>query len=203
MCEFFFQFQVLFWKVPTGSLMTRSASLMLMAQSSSSRYRQKRRRNVFFCHCTLFNRSWRHSQDPKCLPVSLLSLLTFSRHHFIHVFLHVFNRKYSDLFPDLCAESSLEKKRSSHENTDWKHQQWLAGTVRLALAEFFRVFLIVLVVLYASEDTETMAFFVKKKKFKFQTHLTLEELTAVPFVNGVLFCKMRLLDGDFVATSSR
>uniref|UniRef100_A0A672YIS8 Family with sequence similarity 102 member Aa n=1 Tax=Sphaeramia orbicularis TaxID=375764 RepID=A0A672YIS8_9TELE len=48
-----------------------------------------------------------------------------------------------------------------------------------------------------------MAFFVKKKKFKFQTHLTLEELTAVPFVNGVLFCKLRLLEGDFVATSSR
>ncbi|KAI4820688.1 hypothetical protein KUCAC02_028659, partial [Chaenocephalus aceratus] len=41
-----------------------------------------------------------------------------------------------------------------------------------------------------------MAFFVKKKKFKFQTQLTLEELTAVAFVNGVLFCKMRLLDGD-------
>uniref|UniRef100_A0A8C2XB64 Estrogen-induced osteoclastosis regulator 1 n=1 Tax=Cyclopterus lumpus TaxID=8103 RepID=A0A8C2XB64_CYCLU len=48
-----------------------------------------------------------------------------------------------------------------------------------------------------------MAFFVKKKKFKFQTQLTLEELSAVPFVNGVLFCKMRLLEGDFVATSSR
>ncbi|XP_056275165.1 early estrogen-induced gene 1 protein [Pseudoliparis swirei] len=48
-----------------------------------------------------------------------------------------------------------------------------------------------------------MAFFVKKKKFKFQTQFTLEELTAVPFVNGVLFCKMRLLEGDFVATSSR
>ncbi|XP_062237326.1 early estrogen-induced gene 1 protein [Platichthys flesus] len=48
-----------------------------------------------------------------------------------------------------------------------------------------------------------MAFFVKKKKFKFQTHLTLEELTAVPFVNGVLFCKLRLLEGDFAATSSR
>lgn len=48
-----------------------------------------------------------------------------------------------------------------------------------------------------------MAFFVKKKKFKFQTHLTLEELTAVPFVNGVLFCKLRLLEGDFVGTSSR
>ncbi|CAL8293893.1 protein FAM102A [Gadus morhua] len=48
-----------------------------------------------------------------------------------------------------------------------------------------------------------MAFFVKKKKFKFQTQLTLEELTAVPFVNGVLFCKLRLLEGEFVATSSR
>ncbi|KAM8885609.1 early estrogen-induced gene 1 protein isoform 2-T2 [Spinachia spinachia] len=48
-----------------------------------------------------------------------------------------------------------------------------------------------------------MAFFGKKKKFKFQTQLTLEELSAVPFVNGVLFCKIRLLDGDFAATSSR
>uniref|UniRef100_A0A3P8W5N4 Estrogen-induced osteoclastosis regulator 1 n=1 Tax=Cynoglossus semilaevis TaxID=244447 RepID=A0A3P8W5N4_CYNSE len=48
-----------------------------------------------------------------------------------------------------------------------------------------------------------MSFLVKKKKFKFQTQLTLEELTAVPFVNGVLFCKLRMLDGDFVATSSR
>ncbi|KAM9821637.1 early estrogen-induced gene 1 protein-like isoform X1 [Syngnathus typhle] len=48
-----------------------------------------------------------------------------------------------------------------------------------------------------------MAFFAKKKKFKFQTHLTLEELSAVPFVNGLLFCKVRLLDGDFVASSSR
>ena len=44
----------------------------------------------------------------------------------------------------------------------------------------------------------------KKKKFKFQTTFTLEELTAVPFVNGVLFCKVRLLDGgDFVSLSSR
>uniref|UniRef100_A0A9J8BAI7 Estrogen-induced osteoclastosis regulator 1 n=1 Tax=Cyprinus carpio carpio TaxID=630221 RepID=A0A9J8BAI7_CYPCA len=49
-----------------------------------------------------------------------------------------------------------------------------------------------------------MAFLVKKKKFKFQTLVTLEELTAVPFVNGVLFCKIRLLDGgDFTASSSR
>ncbi|XP_036040568.1 protein FAM102A isoform X1 [Onychomys torridus] len=49
-----------------------------------------------------------------------------------------------------------------------------------------------------------MAFLMKKKKFKFQTTFTLEELTAVPFVNGVLFCKVRLLDGgDFVSLSSR
>ncbi|XP_075434625.1 early estrogen-induced gene 1 protein isoform X1 [Ascaphus truei] len=49
-----------------------------------------------------------------------------------------------------------------------------------------------------------MAFLTKKKKFKFQTSFTLEELTAVPFVNGVLFCKVRLLDGgDFVNLSTR
>ncbi|KAL0965152.1 hypothetical protein UPYG_G00277450 [Umbra pygmaea] len=49
-----------------------------------------------------------------------------------------------------------------------------------------------------------MAFLIKKKKFKFQIHFTLEELTAVPFVNGVLFCKIRLLDGgDFAISSSR
>ncbi|XP_061836635.1 early estrogen-induced gene 1 protein-like [Nerophis lumbriciformis] len=49
-----------------------------------------------------------------------------------------------------------------------------------------------------------MYLFVKKKKFKFQVRFTLEELTAVPFVNGVLFCKIRLLDGgDFAILSSR
>ncbi|XP_043914614.1 protein FAM102A [Protopterus annectens] len=49
-----------------------------------------------------------------------------------------------------------------------------------------------------------MAFLMKKKKFKFLINLTLEELTAVPFVNGVLFCKIRLLDGgDFTDLSSR
>ncbi|XP_045923160.1 protein FAM102A [Micropterus dolomieu] len=50
----------------------------------------------------------------------------------------------------------------------------------------------------------TMSFMMKKKKFKFQVHFTLEELTAVPFVNGVLFCKIRLIDGgDFAILSSR
>uniref|UniRef100_A0A671Y9E1 Estrogen-induced osteoclastogenesis regulator 1b n=1 Tax=Sparus aurata TaxID=8175 RepID=A0A671Y9E1_SPAAU len=49
-----------------------------------------------------------------------------------------------------------------------------------------------------------MSFLMKKKKFKFQVHFTLEELTAVPFVNGVLFCKIRLVDGgDFATLSSR
>ncbi|XP_048850387.1 protein FAM102A isoform X2 [Brienomyrus brachyistius] len=49
-----------------------------------------------------------------------------------------------------------------------------------------------------------MAFLMKKKRFKFHTHFTLEELSAVPFVNGVLFCKVRLLDGgDFTTESSR
>ncbi|XP_050966362.1 protein FAM102A isoform X2 [Labeo rohita] len=49
-----------------------------------------------------------------------------------------------------------------------------------------------------------MAFLMKKKKFKFQIQFTLEELTAVPFVNGMIFCKIRLLDGgDFSISSSR
>ncbi|XP_072310213.1 early estrogen-induced gene 1 protein [Eucyclogobius newberryi] len=49
-----------------------------------------------------------------------------------------------------------------------------------------------------------MSFLMKKKKFKFQVHFTLEELTAVPFVNGLLFCKIRLIDGgDFAILSSR
>uniref|UniRef100_A0A8C2XUT6 C2 NT-type domain-containing protein n=1 Tax=Capra hircus TaxID=9925 RepID=A0A8C2XUT6_CAPHI len=44
----------------------------------------------------------------------------------------------------------------------------------------------------------------KKKKFKFKVDFELEELSSVPFVNGVLFCKMRLLDGgSFTAESPR
>ncbi|XP_048472649.1 protein FAM102A-like [Rhincodon typus] len=49
-----------------------------------------------------------------------------------------------------------------------------------------------------------MAFLMKKKKFKFLVSLTLEELSAVPFVNGILFCKIRLLHGgSFSDLSSR
>ncbi|XP_043989830.1 protein FAM102B-like [Gambusia affinis] len=43
----------------------------------------------------------------------------------------------------------------------------------------------------------------KKKKFKFKIDFDLEELSSVPFVNGVLFCKVRLLDGGFAQESSR
>lgn len=48
-----------------------------------------------------------------------------------------------------------------------------------------------------------MSFLLKKKRFKFKVHFDLEELSSVPFVNGVLFCKVRLLDGGFSEESSR
>ena len=44
----------------------------------------------------------------------------------------------------------------------------------------------------------------KKKKYKFQIDLVVEELTAVPFVSAVLFCKVHLLEGGrFEELSSR
>ncbi|XP_063074644.1 EEIG family member 2-like isoform X2 [Engraulis encrasicolus] len=43
----------------------------------------------------------------------------------------------------------------------------------------------------------------KKKKFKFKVDFELDELSSVPFVNGVLFCKVRLIDGGFTEESSR
>ncbi|XP_048019390.1 protein FAM102B [Megalobrama amblycephala] len=49
-----------------------------------------------------------------------------------------------------------------------------------------------------------MAFIMmKKKRFKFKVDVDLEELSSVPFVNGVLFCKVRLTDGGFSEESSR
>lgn len=49
-----------------------------------------------------------------------------------------------------------------------------------------------------------MTFMLKKKKYKFQVDIRIEELTAVPFVNAILFAKIRLLDGgSFSETSSR
>uniref|UniRef100_A0A3P8STZ9 EEIG family member 2a n=1 Tax=Amphiprion percula TaxID=161767 RepID=A0A3P8STZ9_AMPPE len=43
----------------------------------------------------------------------------------------------------------------------------------------------------------------KKKRFKFKVDFDLEELSSIPFVNGVLFCKVRLLDGGFGEESTR
>ncbi|KAF3699272.1 Protein FAM102B [Channa argus] len=43
----------------------------------------------------------------------------------------------------------------------------------------------------------------KKKRFKFRVDFELEDLSSIPFVNGVLFCKVRLLDGGFAEESSR
>ena len=49
-----------------------------------------------------------------------------------------------------------------------------------------------------------MAFMMKKKKYKFSVDLNLEELVEVPFLNAVLFAKIRLLDGgSFQEYSSR
>uniref|UniRef100_A0A673N301 Protein FAM102B-like n=1 Tax=Sinocyclocheilus rhinocerous TaxID=307959 RepID=A0A673N301_9TELE len=43
----------------------------------------------------------------------------------------------------------------------------------------------------------------KKKRFKFKVDVEVEELSSVPYVNGVLFCKVRLTDGGFSDESSR
>ncbi|XP_029561548.1 protein FAM102B [Salmo trutta] len=43
----------------------------------------------------------------------------------------------------------------------------------------------------------------KKNKFKFKVDFELDELSSVPFVNGVLFCKVRLQDGGFTEESPR
>lgn len=51
--------------------------------------------------------------------------------------------------------------------------------------------------------TGDMYLLVRKKKYPFQVELVIEELTAVPFVRAVLFCKVHLLSGGkFVGHSS-
>lgn len=56
-----------------------------------------------------------------------------------------------------------------------------------------------------SEQPDSIMSFIlsKKKRFKFRVDFDLDELSSVPFVNGVLFCKVRLLDGGFAQESSR
>ncbi|XP_054711804.1 EEIG family member 2-like [Uloborus diversus] len=48
-----------------------------------------------------------------------------------------------------------------------------------------------------------MSFMLKKKKYKFKVDLVLQELSAVPFVNGVLFAKIRLVDGGTFTEQSQ
>lgn len=40
-----------------------------------------------------------------------------------------------------------------------------------------------------------MSFMLKKKKYKFKVDLVLQELSDVTFVNGIIFAKIRLIDG--------
>jgi len=56
----------------------------------------------------------------------------------------------------------------------------------------------------ARKVQEKMAFIIKKKRYKFQVDLTLNELTEVSFGKAVLFAKVRQLDGgNFQQTSNR
>lgn len=56
----------------------------------------------------------------------------------------------------------------------------------------------------ARTHSAAMAFMLKKKRYKFQVELFLEELNAVTFPSAVLFAKLRLLDGgNFCEISSR
>ncbi|XP_067129872.1 early estrogen-induced gene 1 protein [Centruroides vittatus] len=49
-----------------------------------------------------------------------------------------------------------------------------------------------------------MSFMIKKKKYKFQVDFLLDELSSVPFLKGILFSKIRLLDGgNFIEMSQR
>ena len=50
---------------------------------------------------------------------------------------------------------------------------------------------------------ETMAFIIKKKRYKFQVDLTLNELTEVTFGKAILFAKVRQLDGGSFEQSSK
>uniref|UniRef100_A0A1L8D8R9 C2 NT-type domain-containing protein n=1 Tax=Nyssomyia neivai TaxID=330878 RepID=A0A1L8D8R9_9DIPT len=58
--------------------------------------------------------------------------------------------------------------------------------------------------LEATSGTQGMAFMMKKKKYKFSVELQLDELVEVPFLNAVLFAKIRLMEGgSFQEYSSR
>ena len=57
---------------------------------------------------------------------------------------------------------------------------------------------------YSSEKLkEKMAFIIKKKRYKFQVELTLNELTEVSFGKAILFAKVRQLEGGNFQQSSK
>ena len=47
-----------------------------------------------------------------------------------------------------------------------------------------------------------MSFMMKKKRYKFNVTFGLEELTSVPFLSGMLFAKIRLLEGGTFSEQS-
>ena len=58
--------------------------------------------------------------------------------------------------------------------------------------------------IYSSEKVkEKMAFIIKKKRYKFQVELTLNELTEVSFGKAILFAKVRQLEGGNFQQSSK
>ena len=48
-----------------------------------------------------------------------------------------------------------------------------------------------------------MAFMLKKKRYKFQVDLCLDELTEVSYTKGILFAKIRQLDGGHFTDMSK
>ena len=53
------------------------------------------------------------------------------------------------------------------------------------------------------QDYSKMAFMMKKKRYKFQVDLCLDELTEVSYSKAILFAKVRQLDGGSFTDVSR
>ncbi|MBN3282849.1 F102A protein, partial [Polyodon spathula] len=57
--------------------------------------------------------------------------------------------------------------------------------------------------LYPVPSLGSVSAVLRRKSYRFQVSLLLDELAHVPLVNGVLFCKVRLLDGSYKHESMR
>ena len=60
-----------------------------------------------------------------------------------------------------------------------------------------------IVVNYRNLTKTNMAFMMKKKRYKFQADLCLDELTEVTYSKAILFAKVRQLDGGSFTDVSR